>query len=183
MELTVWSWIKTHTNLYFFAMLAYQILLWVVTVRLHIYLKCEDIFWDECIGKIRSASMRALGNKEELEALKAHHYSPIVDRLVVINFFKIESPVIDRCLLLSSIICDWLCNCLIRWLWLSFVYATAIWLMIFFINTNDKLLQIVCHILPLWIWLIYAVCLMQKQIKVWRGLERVKHSLLIPHQD
>ena len=80
--------------------LVYQALLWVGLVRLHLALQREEAPWEECVGKIRSAFLRQLNGEEELGELKVHHYAPLVDQLVALNFAEGKSTLMERWLLL-----------------------------------------------------------------------------------
>ena len=186
MDFAGWSGVMCtdrYRSICFLMALAYQLLLWIGLVRLHIDLKREDIYWEECIGKIRSAYIRKLGGEEELDTLKKHKYAPIVDKLITLNFYEVKSSVVERYLLLRWKIHDELHLYLIRWLRLLFAFLVAVWFISGSIVSNDKLWLGEHQTILLWVWLLYALRLAQKQITIWRGLEQVQRSLLLPHRD
>lgn len=186
MNLAVWSDVifkNSCSNLHLLAMAACQALIWAGLVHLHIDLKREDIYWEECIGKIRSACMRKIGSEEELDALKGRHYAPIVDRLITINFADVNGSIMERYLLLRCSIQNALCLYLIRWLRLLFVFLVVIWFVSGPMANLNQTWFSAHQVMLLWAWLFYAIRLAQKQISIWRELERVQQSLLLPHHD
>jgi len=172
-----------YDNLYLLIILAYQIIIWVGLIWLHVDLRREDIYWEECVGKIRSAFIRKVGSKEELDALKACHYAPIVDRLVAINFAAIDASLVERHLLLRYNAQDGLYFYLIRWLRLLSAFLIAVLFFCSSVLKKDCLWFHDHQFILLFAWLLYAIRLAKKQISICRGLEMVQRSLLLPYCD
>ena len=77
-----------------------QALLWIGLARLHLAIHREQVPWEECVGKIRSAFLRKANGQEEMEELKIHHYAPLVDALVALHFKEARSEVFIRWILM-----------------------------------------------------------------------------------
>jgi len=107
--------------------LLFQALLWVGLVRLHLALEREEAPWEECVGKIRSAYLRKLNGEDELHELKVHHYAPLVDQLVALNFAEAKSSVLDRWLLLRWKTKEGLRPYWIRWGHLLIAFGVVVW--------------------------------------------------------
>jgi hypothetical protein len=165
--------------------LAYQALLWVGLVRLHLDLHREEAPWEECVGKIRSAYLRRVNGQEELDELKVHHYSPLVDQLVALNFKEAGSPLMERWLLLRWKAKEGLRPYWIRWGYLLIAFGVVVW----FVNGLlvdigwEPLKRTPCDPRLLWVWLGYAMALAWKQVRLHGSLERVQRSLLMPRRD
>ena len=162
-----------------------QALLWVGLVRLHLALHREEAPWEECVGKIRSAHLRKLNGEEELAELKVHHYAPLVDQLIALNFVEIKSSIMERWLLLRWKTKEGLRPYWIRWGHLLIAFGVVVW----FLNGLlvdiglEPLKRTPCDPRLLWVWLGYAMGLAWKQVRLQGNLERVQRSLLLPRRD
>lgn len=167
------------------SMVVCQILLWTGLVYLHVILQREEAPWKECVGKIRSAYLRKVNGEEELSELRVHNYSPLVNKLIALNFAQYNKSITERSLLLCSKTRKELFFYLIYWCYLMIGFFIAIWLMLDFTIYADleSLRFTVFDPRLLLLWLGYAIILVRKQIFIWIGLERIKQSLLIPQYD
>jgi len=161
------------------------ILLWGVLIRLHIAINREETAWGECTGKILSALLRKNNPAEELEELKVHSYTPIIDKLISIHFSENSSPGFDRWLLMESKIKEAL---------LPYWHSLGALLVIFgiviaFCQLFEQFSGIVAFYSGIFkckyicIWLLYAGFL---AIKLWQiniNLGLVQRALLLPQKS
>jgi hypothetical protein len=178
---------RTHgwQGLSLWGVLLAQALLWVGLVRLHLALQREEAPWEECVGKIRSAFLRRINGEDELGELKVHHYAPLVDQLVALNFVEAKSPLMERWLLLRWKTKEGLRPYWIRWGHLLIAFGVVVWYL-YGLRLDlglDPLKRTPCDPRLLWVWLGYAMVLAWKQVRLQGNLERVQRSLLVPRRD
>jgi hypothetical protein len=168
-----------------YVMAAYQILLWAVLIYLHIALQHEEVSWRECVGKIRSAYLRKIHGEEELNELRVHNYSPLVNKLIALNFAQCNSSVAERSLLLRWKIKDELSPYFTYWYYLIIAFLVAVWFTLnLIIHVGLESLKLTIYDpRSLLLWFMYAIILVRKQIFIWIGLGRIEQSLLLPQYD
>jgi hypothetical protein len=162
-----------------------QAMLWVGLVRLHMALHREEAPWEECVGKIRSAFLRKVNGEAELEELKVHHYGPLVDQLIALNFAESRNPVFERYLLLRWKAKEGLRSYWIHWGHLVIGFGAVMWFL-YGLRLDlglEPLKRTPCDPRLLWVWLGYSMVLAWKQVRLQGSLERVQRSLLIPRTD
>lgn len=162
-----------------------QALLWAGLVRFHLELRREEASWEECVGKIRSAFLRQINAQEEIEALRTHRYSPLVDRLVALHFAESASDRFDRWLLMNWKIKEGLGPYWIRLGHLLIGFGVVVWLL-YGLRLDlglEKLVRTPCDPRLLWVWLGYAMLLAWKLVRLYGNLDRVQRALLLPRKE
>ena len=162
-----------------------QGLLWVGLARLHLAIRREEAPWEECIGKIRSAFLRQVNGQEELDELKIHHYAPLVDALVALNFSEVGSDLFTRWLLMRWKLKESLRPYWIRWGHLLIGFGVVMWFL-YGLRLDlglEPLMRTPCDPRLLWVWLGYAMVLAWKLVQLQGHLERVQRALLLPRRS
>jgi hypothetical protein len=162
-----------------------QALLWVELARLHWALHREEAPWEECVGKIRSAFLRAVNGQDETEELKVHHYSPVVDQLVALHFAEVKSDAFTRWLLMRWKVKESLRPYWMRWGHLLVAFGGVVWFL-FGVKLDiglEPLMRTPCDPRLLFVWLGYAMILAWRMIRLQGNLERVQRALLVPRRD
>ncbi len=162
-----------------------QALLWVGLLRLHLALQREEAPWDECVGKIRSALLRAVNGAEEQEELKVHAYAPLVDRLVALHFAEARSELFARWLLMRMKAKEGLRPYWIRWGHLLIAFGVVVWFL-YGLRIDlglEPLTRTPVDPRLLWVWLGYAMVIAWKLVRLQGSLERVQRALLLPRRE
>ena len=162
-----------------------QALLWVGLVHLHLSIRREEAPWEECVGKIRSALLRAVNGQEEIDELKVHSYAPLVDRLLALHFAEENSERFDRWLLLRWKIKEGLRPYWIRWGHLLIAFGVVVWFL-YGLRIDlglEPLTRTPVDPRLLWVWLGYAMVIAWKLVRLQGSLERVQRALLLPRRE
>lgn len=178
---------KTHgwRGMALWGVLLAQALLWLGLARLHLAISREQAPWEECVGKIRSAFLRQVNAQEELEALKVHHYAPLVDALVALHFAEAGSDTLARWLLLRWKLKEGLRPYWVRWGHLVISFGVVMWFL-YGLRLDlglEPLMRTPCDPRLLWVWLGYAMVLAWKLVQLQGHLERVQRALLLPRRE
>lgn len=162
-----------------------QALLWVGLVRLHWTIHREEAPWEECIGKIRSALLRAVNGAEEQSELRVHRYAPLVDRMVAVHFAEQGGEIFTRWLLLRWKIKEGLRPHWIRWGHLLIAFGIVVWFLhgLRMDIGFEPLRRTPCDPRLLWVWLGYSMVLAWKLVRLQGQLERVQRALLLPRRE
>jgi len=162
-----------------------QAILWVCILRLHFSIRREDAAWDECMGKIRSASLRHVGGAAEMEALKEQRYAPLADKLIAIHTECAASDILVRWLLLRWKIKDGLRPYWIQWGHMLIGFGIVVWFLYGLLTDIgiEPLKRTPCDPRLQWIWLGYAMLIAWRLVRLQGNLERVQRVLLVPEQD
>jgi len=162
-----------------------QALLWVGLVYLHLGIRREEAPWDECVGKVRSAMLRAADGGEELAELRIHRYAPLVDRLIAVHFADQEGDLFARWLLTRWKIKEGLRPFWIRWGHLLIAFGIVVWFLhgLRIDIGFEALRRTPCDPRLLWVWLGYSMILAWRLVRLQGLLERVQRALLLPRKE